>query len=77
MMPPIPTEYVELAKECEAMGRPDLAFSARHLGHEHMRKVFTLNEIVEDAREDEQLAYVARIPQRKRFVPTIIEGGAA
>ena len=69
-----------VAEECKSMDRPDLALAIGFLAEKYraaMKKAHTLDEIVADAAEDERLMYLARQPQRRRWTPTVILGGAA
>lgn len=72
--------FIAVAEECKGIDRPDLAFAVRCLAEEYralQKKAHTLDEIVADAAEDEKLTYLSRAPQRQRFVPIVIVGGAA
>lgn len=41
------------------------------------KKALTLDEIVADSAEQENITYIQRVPQRQRWVPSVIQGGAA
>ena len=69
-----------VADECKQIGRVDLALAIGFLAEEYralQKKAHTLDEIVADAAEDEQITYLARQPPRRRWTPSVIQGGAA
>lgn len=72
--------FLAVADECKGMDRPDLAFAVRFLAEEYrilQKKAHALDEIVADAAEDERITYLRRAPKRPRWVPSVIQGGAA
>lgn len=72
--------FQAVADECKSMGRVDLALALGFLAEEYralQKKAFTLDEIVADSAEQENITYIQRVPQRQRWVPSVIQGGAA
>lgn len=72
--------FAAIADECKKLDRVDLALAVGFLAEEYralQKKAYTLDEIVADSAEQESLTYISRVPQRRRWVPNVIQGGAA
>ena len=77
-------DHEAIAKHLRELGMIELAFSVDMLGkrqsdlqRENARMRLTLDEMAADSQEDEMLVAITRIPQRRRFVPTIVIGWRA